>query len=75
VPDGIVRYTGASNDRDAVLLRIGGLVPTATVTGYFTEDNTMDGVVKYTGSANDRDRILQTIGGIIPTVTRSAQLP
>ena len=73
--DSIVRYTGGQNDRDPILLRIGGLVPTATTTGYFTEDNTMDGVVKYTGGANDRDRILQTIGGVVPTVTRTAQLP
>jgi len=73
--DSIVRYTGAQNDRDPILLRIGGLVPTATANGYFTEDNSMDGVVKYTGSGNDRDRILQTIGGVVPTITRYAQSP
>jgi hypothetical protein len=28
--DGIVRYTGANNDRDLILQTIGGVVPTAT---------------------------------------------
>jgi hypothetical protein len=27
--NGIIRYSGASNDRDPVLLSIGGVVPTA----------------------------------------------
>jgi hypothetical protein len=73
--DGVIRYAGASNDRDALLSRIGGGVPTATVAGYFKEDINMDGVVRYTGAGNDRDIILQSIGGSVPTNTRSAQLP
>jgi hypothetical protein len=28
--DGIVKYTGVSNDRDAVLTIIGGTIPTTT---------------------------------------------
>ncbi len=70
-----VKYTGTGNDRDAVLLRIGGTVPTNTVSGYYTEDCNLDGLVMYTGAANDRDIILQTIGGAVPTNTRNAQLP
>ncbi len=70
-----VKYTGAGNDRDPILARIGGTVPTNTVSGYFTEDITMDGVVKYTGADNDRDPILATIGGTVPTAVRVAQLP
>lgn len=70
-----LKYTGSLNDRDAILARIGGTVPTNTLTGYFGEDVDLDGTVKYTGSGNDRDRILGNIGGIIPTNTRSAQLP
>ena len=70
-----LKYTGSNNDRDAVLIRIGGVVPTATVAGYHPEDNTMDGVVKYTGSLNDRDPILVNIGGTVPTNTRTEQLP
>ncbi|MCB0790833.1 MAG: carboxylesterase family protein [Flavobacteriales bacterium] len=70
-----VTYTGASNDRDPILVAIGGAVPTATVAGYFQEDVDMDGLVKYAGTANDRDPILVNIGGTIPTASRSEQLP
>jgi uncharacterized delta-60 repeat protein len=73
--DGTVQYTGASNDRDAILYRIGGVVPTATTAGYWPEDVNMDGVVSYTGAGNDRDRVLVSIGGSVPTNTRVATLP
>ncbi|MBL8000494.1 MAG: beta-propeller fold lactonase family protein [Flavobacteriales bacterium] len=73
--DGILKYTGGANDRDPVLLRIGGVVPTSTLTGYWPEDVNLDGVVRYTGSGNDRDPILQNIGGVIPTTIRQEQLP
>lgn len=72
---GTVSYTGPANDRDRILQRVGGEVPTTTVTGYFNEDVNMDGVVKYTGVDNDRDPILEVIGGEIPTVTREEQMP
>ncbi|QQR88039.1 MAG: hypothetical protein IPJ76_07445 [Flavobacteriales bacterium] len=70
-----LKYTGALNDRDPILVRIGGVVPTNTVAGYHGEDTNMDGIVKYTGANNDRDMILVNIGGAVPTSTRSAQLP
>jgi hypothetical protein len=73
--NGDIKYTGAGNDRDAVLLAIGGVIPTNTVSGYRREDCNMDGVVKYTGAANDRDLILLNIGGVLPTAVRSQQLP
>ncbi|MBL7951449.1 MAG: hypothetical protein JNM62_06985 [Flavobacteriales bacterium] len=73
--DGILMYTGSGNDRDPVLFRVGGVVPTNTVGGYYPEDVNLDGVVMYTGSGNDRDIILQNIGGVIPTSTRMEQLP
>jgi WD40 repeat protein len=73
--DGVLRYTGAANDRDLVLARIGGVVPTVTTSGYFVEDLNMDGMVRYTGANNDRDIILQNIGGVVPTATRSDYLP
>jgi len=75
VADGIVRYAGSDNDRDPILARIGGIVPTATVTGYFPEDLDLDGVVRYAGASNDRDLIIQVIGGGVPTATRVEQLP
>ncbi|MBK9513662.1 MAG: hypothetical protein IPO05_08545 [Flavobacteriales bacterium] len=70
-----VKYAGANNDRDPILARIGGSVPTNTANGYYTEDVNMDGVVKYAGVDNDRDPILLTIGGVVPTAVRNAQLP
>lgn len=75
VPDATVKYTGANNDRDPVLGRIGGVVPTAIVSGYYPEDVNLDGVVKYTGENNDRDPILINVGGVVPTAIRSQQLP
>ncbi len=73
--DGSIRYTGAFNDRDPILLSIGGIVPTNTINGYLLEDVNMDGTVKYTGVSNDRDIILFNIGGVVPTNVRTAQMP
>ncbi len=70
-----LQYTGVSNDRDPILIRIGGTVATATVNGYWNEDVNMDGIVKYTGANNDRDPILLNVGGSTPTVVRHAELP
>lgn len=75
VPDEVLKYTGSANDRDRILMRIGGTVPTATVDGYWIEDVNMNGTVKYAGSDNDRDPILVNIGGTTPTITRTEQLP
>ncbi|MBK8614580.1 MAG: hypothetical protein IPN85_14150 [Flavobacteriales bacterium] len=44
--NGEVAYTGSDNDRDPLLVRIGGTIPTNTVSGYEREDVNMDGVVK-----------------------------
>lgn len=70
-----IAYTGAGNDRDPILVAIGGTVPTNTVSGYFITDVNLDGVVKYTGTTNDRDPILVNVGGTVPTATRAEQLP
>ncbi len=74
--DGSVKYIGANNDRDAILVAVGGSTPSAVLSGvYDSRDVNLDGSVKYTGSANDRDIVLQTIGGSAPTAVRTAQLP
>jgi hypothetical protein len=73
--NGQLSYAGASNDRDLILQAIGGVVPTATVSGYRTEDLNLDGRVRYTGAGNDRDIILVNIGGSVPTNVRQASLP
>ncbi len=75
VNDDRLKYTGAMNDRDPLLSRIGGTVPTATIPGYFAEDTNLDGLVRYTGANNDRDPILANIGGVVPTQIRAQQLP
>ena len=63
------------DDRDPILQRIGGTIPTVVVTGYFIEDINLDGRVRYTGNSNDRDIILQNIGGSAPTNVRLEGLP
>src|SRR5690606_23575085 len=72
--NGEVKYTGHQNDRDLILLRIGGLVATTLYQGYASEDVNMDGIVKYTGTGNDRDGVLLNLGGDHISV-RTAQLP
>ncbi|MBP6310683.1 MAG: hypothetical protein KA408_00320 [Flavobacteriales bacterium] len=74
-PNTEVKYTGTENDRDPILARIGGVVPTNSVVGYWPEDVNLDGVVRYTGVNNDRDQVLLVIGGVVPTATRAEQLP
>ena len=73
--DDLVKFSGQLNDRDPIIALLGGIVPTATQSGYFSTDVNMDGVVKYTGSANDRDIILQSVGGVVPTNLVQQQLP
>lgn len=73
--NGQLKYAGQANDRDPILLSLGGLLPNNTVSGYFTEDVNMDGVVRYTGTGNDRDIILVNIGGVVATNVRNASLP
>lgn len=73
--DGELRYTGQDNDRDLMLLAIGGVVPTNLVSGYRAEDVNLDGTVMYAGFGNDRDIILRNIGGVVPTNVRFEQLP
>jgi hypothetical protein len=75
VLDDQLKYEGADNDRDPIFTRIGGMVTTATTSGYWPEDVSMDGMVKYVGLGNDRAPIVQNIGGNVPTATRAEQLP
>ena len=73
--NGTVSYTGSGNDRDPILVRVGGSTPNAVVSGYWPEDVNMDGLVKYTGSNNDRDPILVNVGSTTPNSIRLAPLP
>lgn len=73
--NGELLYVGSGNDRDPILVAIGGSTPTSTTTGYLSTDLNMDGTARYVGALNDRDPILVNIGGSVPTASRSAQLP
>ena len=73
--DGALLYTGQSNDRDPILVTVGGTTPNNVTTGYKLEDINLDGVVKYTGQDNDRDPILVNVGSTTPNNVRQAQLP
>ncbi|HRD54167.1 MAG TPA: hypothetical protein PKY96_16130, partial [Flavobacteriales bacterium] len=70
-----VQYVGEDNDRDPILVSIGGSTPTSTANGYLPTDVNLDGRVKYVGERNDRDPILVNVGGSTPTNIREAQLP
>jgi len=70
--DGIIKYTGSGNDRDPILVAVGGSTPNNSIPcDCCTEDVTGDGFVKYTGSGNDRDPILVAVGGSTPNNTVS----
>lgn len=73
--NGGIAYVGSGNDRDPLLVRVGGVTPNAIVTGYHVEDIDMDGRVMYLGAGNDRDRILVNVGSATPNATRMEQLP
>ncbi|MBK9177764.1 MAG: DUF11 domain-containing protein [Flavobacteriales bacterium] len=73
---GILKYVGASNDRDPILVGVGGSTPINVVSGVYSRlDITMDGQIKYAGASNDRDPILVAIGSTVPTNIRAQQLP
>jgi hypothetical protein len=74
--NGQVRYTGSGNDRDPILLAVGGTTPNSTVSNvYDRRDTNLNGTIKYTGSGNDRDIILTNVGSSTPNATRTQQLP
>ncbi len=74
--DGVLKYTGPSNDRDPILMALPAPSASSVRTNvYHNADVNLDGMVKYTGSANDRDPILVNIGGYSPTAVRIQRLP
>jgi hypothetical protein len=73
--DATVKYTGASNDRDPILVNVGSTTPNNTASGYLRTDVNMDGTVMYTGARNDRDPILLTVGSTTPNNVRAQPLP
>ena len=74
--DGSLKYTGSGNDRDPIILAVGGTTPNNVVSNvYDRRDTNLDGVIKYTGTGNDRDIILTNVGSTTPNNTRTQQLP
>lgn len=74
--NGTLSYSGASNDRDPILIAVGGTTPNNAVNNiYDRRDTNMDGMIKYTGANNDRDIILTNVGSTAPNNTRTQQLP
>ena len=74
--DGSIRYVGANNDRDPILVAVGSTTPNNTLSAqYRVEDVNLDGSVKYTGALNDRDPILVNVGSTTPNNTRAEQVP
>ena len=74
--DGTIKYTGAGNDRDPILVTVGSTTPNNVISDvYSAGDVNLDGVVKYTGAGNDRDPILVNVGSTTPNNVRQAQLP
>ena len=72
--DDRVKYAGAGNDRDALLVLLGGQ-PNTVNASYTVHDVNLDGFAKYTGSGNDRDPILITVGSTTPNGVRIQQVP
>lgn len=70
-----LQYTGGGNDRDLILLKVGGTSPNNIAMGYWREDVNLDGIVKYTGTGNDRDPILVNVGSTLPNSVRLEQVP
>ena len=74
--DGVVKYVGTNNDRDPILVAVGGSSPTNIVSNvYDVRDVNLNGTIKYVGVGNDRDPLLLSIPAAVPTNTRVAQLP
>lgn len=74
--NGNIQYTGPGNDRDPILVTVGGTTPNNVINGvYSTTDTNLNGSVSYVGLNNDRDVTLTNIGGTVPTSIRAAQLP
>jgi hypothetical protein len=73
--DNVVKYAGSGNDRDPILLAIGGLVPTNVVSNVYDRlDLNLDGQISYAGAGNDRDPILVNLNSNV-LGQRFQQLP
>ncbi|GBL36176.1 hypothetical protein EMGBS15_17710 [Filimonas sp.] len=70
-----VKYNGALNDKDPILMSVGLSSPNNTVYGYRLEDLNMDGKVRYNNLDNDRNIILNNVGAGTPNKVLSQHTP
>ncbi len=74
--DGQISYNGVSNDRIAILNKVGATTPDNTVADtYSQEDVNFDGDVNYNGTDNDRNTIINNVGATTPGNTITQHLP
>jgi hypothetical protein len=70
--NGLLKYSGAGNDRGPIFAKIievtgSNNINGVTPFGYWQEDVSMNGIVSYIGSGNDRSPILANLGYLIGT--------
>ena len=70
-----VKYNGAVNDKDPILISVGVSTANNTVFGYRLEDLNMDGKVRYNNADNDRNIILYNVGAGTPNKVLSQHTP
>ncbi len=70
--DNELKYSGPNNDRQSILIDIGGTDITNSTNGYKLEDINLDGIIKYSGPDNDRQPLLENIGGTDVTNTKKS---
>lgn len=70
--DNELKYSGPNNDRQKILVDIGGTDITNSTNGYKLEDINLDGVIKYSGPDNDRQILLENLGGTDVTATKKS---
>lgn len=73
--DGVVRYTGANNDKDALLTFVGLATPSRVLGLYHRSDLNLNGQNRYVGPFNDKDVILNAVGLANPTTIITEQIP
>lgn len=61
--NGSIRYNSTANDKDAVLMFLGGDAGGTSFNVYTPTDLNLDGVVRFNGTDADRDVILRTLNG------------
>ncbi|MBE7170350.1 MAG: zinc metalloprotease [Williamsia sp.] len=73
--DGRIRYNGSSNDKNAVLSKVGLNTSNNILPQYDRTDINLDGKIRYNGAANDKNEILKSAGLSTPNRVITEQIP